>query len=624
MRILISGYCPHGKSGYGLQTKFLLDIFIKKRYDVGFVFWDMKESDDHSTMSYKDFSKASFGKDINETASVYIPRRPLSHAENYYWDDMEWAVKDFKPDYIVTIHDIWTIETKVKPFDVPMYGWIPIHYDPPELQTIVNLRNYETIWSLSLWGKGILEKYHQDVIHIPHVIDNIYFDGIFGNVNRKTEIRKLIGIPEQSYVILMVARNTEKSNRKGFDFALQAFAYYKKMKNPLAHLHLHVNINGAIDIQDIAKQLDIGAHVTCSDQNTLGEYGFSSTYLRNLYLMSDMLLCTSAAEGFGLPVVEAQCCGLPVVATNCTAISENVALGRLSDPVGPISGNPGSFSRPNTDNVVKDIIDLERNPPTQLEKNCIRAYMHHLFNEQTISGLVLHAIGKCHKTKMFYLPHTLDTHETDIAITTWDGVTGFHEQNQYSTADDETQTYKKERPLRYSVYGVCKSNDYEYRLVKSVTEDEKEERKLIMLFEETDDDNVTVSKEEKVCDSDESWMLGEYNDVPVYAKRSYPNVLLTEIESNEVHEIKLPVLDFQVKEMCMYKHFIYLSSIDNMSWLYDLQKKTLQKLETMSPLTTTNSVIVKPDEVRIYGERDNKGVVKILRYKDLKIVPGSL
>lgn len=623
MRILISGYCPHGKSGYGLQTKFLLDIFAKKGYDVGFVFWDMKETDDHATMSYEDFSSRLFGKETSERANVYIPRRPLSHPENHYWDDMQWAVKDFEPTYIVTIHDIWTIAPKTKPFDVPMYGWIPIHYDPPELQTIVNLRNYETIWSLSLWGKGILEKYHNDVMYIPHVIDDIYFDGIFSNVNRKSEIRKQIGISDHSYVILMVARNTEKSNRKGFDFALQAFNYYKKFKNPLAHLHMHVNIKGAIDIQDMAKQLDIGAHITCSDQNTLGEYGFSSTYLRNLYLMSDVLLCTSAAEGFGLPVVEAQCCGLPVVATNCTAISENIGLGRLSEPVGPVTGNPGSFSKPNIDNVVRDIIDLERNPPSQMEKNGIRAFMSFRFNERTISKQILHAIGKKRKTNMFFLPHTLDTHETDVALVTWDGITGFNENYQYTTVDDETQTYRKDKPLPYHVYGVCKSNDYEYRLVKTTT-DGTEERKLIMLFEETDDSETITMKEEHVCDAEDAWMLGEYKDAPVYAKRSYPNMQLIEIESNEVHDIKLPTLDFQVREMCMYKHLVYLTTIDHVSWLYDLHTASIQKIEMISSLTSTNCVIVKDDEVRVYGVRDKKPVVKIVRYKDLKIDPGSL
>lgn len=615
MRILISGYCPHGKSGYGLQTKCLFDIFIKKGHDIGAVFWDMKERDDHATMSYADFSKKSFGKDVSDVANVYIPRRPLSHPENHYWDDMAWAVKDFDPTHIVTIHDIWTIAPEWKPFDVPMYGWIPIHYDPPELQTIVNLRNYESIWSLSLWGKGILEKYHNNVIHIPHVIDDVFFDGVFANTNRKMEIRKRIGIPQHSYVFLMIARNTEKSNRKGFDFALQAFNYYKKFKNPLAHLHMHVNIKGAIDIQDIAKNLDIGNHITCSDQGTINEYGFSSVYLRDLYLMSDTLLCTSAAEGFGLPVIEAQCCGLPVIATNCTAISENVGLGRLSDPVGPVTGNPGSFSKPHVDNIVKDMIDLERNPPTQMEKNGIRTYMSYRFNKHTVSKEILHAIGKMRDTKMFFLPHTLDSHELDMCLVTWDGTTGFSEKFQYSMADDETQTFvKKHKPLQYIVYGVSKYGDCEYRLIKRTVED-VEESKLIMLYDE-------MSKD--VCDTDDTWMIGEYNEKPVYTKRSHPNITIVEIESNSVHEIVLPALDYQVKEMCMYRHYIYMTTIDSIAWVYDLHTKKLQKIEIISPMTTTSCVVIKDDEIRIYGTQGDKNIVKIVRYKDLKIDPGSL
>lgn len=619
MRILISGYCPHGKSGYGLQTKCLFDIFLKKGHDVGFVFWDMKERDDHATMTYADFSKKSFEKEVFDVANVYIPRRPLSHAENYYWDDMAWAVKEFDPTHIVTIHDIWTIAPEWKPFDVPMYGWIPIHYDPPELQTIVNLRNYETIWSLSLWGKGILEKYHNNVIHIPHMIDDVFFDGIFANTNRKIEIRKRIGIPEQAYVFLMVARNTEKSNRKGFDFALQAFNFYKKFKNPLAHLHMHVNIKGAIDIQDMAKQLDIGNHVTCSDQGMICEYGFSSIYLRDLYLMSDTLLCTSAAEGFGLPVIEAQCCGLPVIATNSTAMTENVGLGRLSDPTGPVTGNPGSFSKPNVENIVKDMIDLERNPPTQMEKNCMRTYMSYRFGKHTVSQEIMCEIGKLRSSKMFFLPHTLDTHELDMRLVTFDGASGFAETFQYTLADDETQTFvKKSHPFPYVVYGTYICDECEYRLVKRTVED-KEEKKLIKIYRVDDE-----SMEDEVCDAHDSWMLGEYNGVPVYGVRSCPHVTLTEIGSQASHRMTLPEFDFQVKEMCMYKHYLYITSTDSFSWVYDLHTKKLQKIEIVSPMTSTNCVVVKDDEIRIYGTQGEKNIVKIVRYKDLTISPGSL
>lgn len=610
MRILVSGYCPHGKSGYGLQTQFLFEIFSKKGYDAGFIFWDMRERDDRATMTYADFSKKSFEKEVHENAQVYIPRRPLSHRDNYYWDDMSWAVQDFHPSHIVTIHDIWTIAPIWKPFDVPMYGWIPIHYDPPELQTIVNLRNYETVWSLSLWGKGILENYHSDVVYIPHVIDDIYFDGIFSNTTRKKQIRNRLGIPENAYVYLMVARNTEKSNRKGFDAALQAFTFYKRFKNPVAHLHMHVNIKGAIDVQELAKQLDIGDHITCSDQTMLHNYEFSTKYLRDLYLMSDVLLCTSAAEGFGLPVVEAQCCGIPVIATNCTAISENVGLGRLSDPEHPIRGNPGSFSKPSANNIAIDMIDLERNPPSVMEKNGIRTYMAYRFNKNTITQDIELAFGRTHDVKMFFMPHSVDTHYVDDSFITCDGCRMFGGKYEYTLADDETQTYvKTSKPLEYAVYGS--SGDY-------------------LLVKRDDGTCQLISGESVVCDADETWMLGELDGVPVYAKRSKRSkrsklhLVLTEINGNKEHSVSLPTLDQQVKEVCMYKQYVVMTTNDSDVWIYDVSSKRLQKVNMVSPMTSTSCVVIRDDEIRIYGMVSDKGCVKILRYKDLTIDPESL
>lgn len=44
--------------------------------------------------------------------------------------------------------------------------------------------------------------------------------------------------------------------------------------------------------------------------------------LLRLYQASDVYLCTSLAEGLGLPILEAQACGLPVIGTDCTAIHE--------------------------------------------------------------------------------------------------------------------------------------------------------------------------------------------------------------------------------------------------------------------------------------------------------------
>lgn len=56
-------------------------------------------------------------------------------------------------------------------------------------------------------------------------------------------------------------------------------------------------------------------------------YGFVSNPLEmaNLYTISDVFLCTSVAEGFGMTVAEAQCCGTPAIAFEETGPSDIIS-----------------------------------------------------------------------------------------------------------------------------------------------------------------------------------------------------------------------------------------------------------------------------------------------------------
>ena len=55
------------------------------------------------------------------------------------------------------------------------------------------------------------------------------------------------------------------------------------------------------------------------------------TALASLYSDADVLLATSAGEGFGVPVIEAQACGTPVIVSNWTAQPELVGDGWVVD-----------------------------------------------------------------------------------------------------------------------------------------------------------------------------------------------------------------------------------------------------------------------------------------------------
>jgi glycosyltransferase involved in cell wall biosynthesis len=46
-----------------------------------------------------------------------------------------------------------------------------------------------------------------------------------------------------------------------------------------------------------------------------------------MYRASDVLLAATCAEGFGVPIIEAQLCGTPVVTNRTTAMSELTLFG---------------------------------------------------------------------------------------------------------------------------------------------------------------------------------------------------------------------------------------------------------------------------------------------------------
>lgn len=68
-----------------------------------------------------------------------------------------------------------------------------------------------------------------------------------------------------------------------------------------------------------------------------GRFGYiDDSMLRAMYCACDVFLAPSKAEGFGLPILEAQACGCPVVASNCTSYPEVVGQGgQLVDPDAP-------------------------------------------------------------------------------------------------------------------------------------------------------------------------------------------------------------------------------------------------------------------------------------------------
>ena len=106
--------------------------------------------------------------------------------------------------------------------------------------------------------------------------------------------------------------------RKGLDQALAAYALLP------AHIRNNITIKALAPICNassklLEKKLD-EFKLPKSAVELIGHVSDES--LASLYSNSAALLFLSAAEGFGLPILEAMSCNTPVIAANCTAIPE--------------------------------------------------------------------------------------------------------------------------------------------------------------------------------------------------------------------------------------------------------------------------------------------------------------
>ena len=259
-------------------------------------------------------------------------------------------------------------------YDIPSikckkYIWLPVHsgYLPHKLLqfndnvnaeclTLKHLPFFDKIATFSKFGVELLHMFGYKSVFINHMVDGNFFY----NMNVKNVTRAKYGILPNDFVCLMIARNGEASDRKAYFAQLEAFAQFAKDK-PNAKLIIHDNYMGPQPLVNISKVIDrlnikskiIGTDITFR----------SNENVRDLYQMSDVLLCASRSEGFGLPMVEAQFCELLVITTNCTSMPDNTYYGICTEPdkISQKVYNRNGWSDPSVDTIVNALNDIYTN-----------------------------------------------------------------------------------------------------------------------------------------------------------------------------------------------------------------------------------------------------------------------
>ena len=140
---------------------------------------------------------------------------------------------------------------------------------------------------------------------IPHVIDIK-----FGNRNKK-ELRKKYNLPTTGFVILFNAGNYEVSNRKSVDSFFHIIHKYKhkydKNIKVLYHTGFRGDQNTTLNDMSIITNLNLQDNIVCSMKH------IPPQNIIEFYFTCDVFVLPSKAEGFCLPMAEAQYCGMPVI-----------------------------------------------------------------------------------------------------------------------------------------------------------------------------------------------------------------------------------------------------------------------------------------------------------------------
>lgn len=151
-----------------------------------------------------------------------------------------------------------------------------------------------------------------------------------GTEDEKAEIRKGLGIDDDTFVILTVADNQERKNLSASSAMISKFSVIVTDRDNAGYalqtteirktkwiLVTRVNSPAGWDLNDLAMRDGI------IDRTAWIERGVSNETLRSFFVASDCFLLTSASEGLGVPVLEAMSMRLPVIGTNACAIAEH-------------------------------------------------------------------------------------------------------------------------------------------------------------------------------------------------------------------------------------------------------------------------------------------------------------
>lgn len=298
MKISWQSNSPWSPTGYGNQTKLFAPRLKALGHDIAI--------------------QAFYGLEGAPIVWQGIPIYPRA-THPYGLDVLAAHSQHFQADLTITLLDAWVY----KPEELAAIRWCP--WFPVDMDPIppIIVKKVAAAWQGIVYSKFAQKQAAAaglDVRYVPHGVETKTF-----KPTSRAEARAVLKIPEDLYVVGMVAANKGTPSRKAFEPNLRAFRDFKR-KHPASLLYLHTVMderNAGVNLIELCQSLGLKPNVDvvwCDQYANL--LGFPDDYMVNVYNAMDVLLSVTMGEGFGIPILEAQACGTPVVVGDWTAMSE--------------------------------------------------------------------------------------------------------------------------------------------------------------------------------------------------------------------------------------------------------------------------------------------------------------